>query len=55
MAGRLQDKVAIVTDAGSFGPGWGKGKAAVFLTSDDAGYNTGLEMVVDDGTTLVLD
>ena len=27
MAGRLQDKVAIVTGAGSSGPGWGNGKA----------------------------
>ena len=27
MAGRLQDKVAIVTGAGSVGPGWGNGRA----------------------------
>lgn len=31
MAGRLQDKVAIVTGAGSVGPGWGNGKAAAVL------------------------
>ena len=31
MAGRLQDKVAIVTGAGSAGPGWGNGKAAAVL------------------------
>ncbi|RDD63753.1 SDR family NAD(P)-dependent oxidoreductase [Ferruginivarius sediminum] len=31
MAGRLQDKVAIVTGAGSSGPGWGNGKAASVL------------------------
>ena len=27
MAGRLQDKVAIITGAGSVGPGWGNGRA----------------------------
>ncbi len=31
MAGRLQDKVAIVTGAGSSGPGWGNGKATAAL------------------------
>lgn len=31
MTGRLQDKVAIVTGAGSSGPGWGNGKAAAAL------------------------
>lgn len=31
MAGRLADKVAIVTGAGSSGPGWGNGKAAAAL------------------------
>lgn len=31
MAGRLKDKVAIVTGAGSVGPGWGNGKAAAAL------------------------
>lgn len=30
-AGRLQDKVALVTGAGSSGPGWGNGKAAAVL------------------------
>ncbi len=29
--GRLQDKVAIVTGAGSSGPGWGNGKAAAVV------------------------
>jgi NAD(P)-dependent dehydrogenase (short-subunit alcohol dehydrogenase family) len=28
VAGRLKDRVAIVTGAGSIGPGWGNGKAA---------------------------
>jgi NAD(P)-dependent dehydrogenase (short-subunit alcohol dehydrogenase family) len=31
MAARLKDKVAIVTGAGSIGPGWGNGKAAAVL------------------------
>lgn len=31
MSGRLQDKVAIVTGAGSSGPGWGNGKAIAAL------------------------
>ncbi|RPJ43856.1 MAG: 3-oxoacyl-ACP reductase, partial [Deltaproteobacteria bacterium] len=31
MGKRLQDKVAIVTGAGSIGPGWGNGKAAAVL------------------------
>ncbi len=31
MAGRLQDRVAIVTGAGSIGPGWGNGKATATL------------------------
>jgi NAD(P)-dependent dehydrogenase (short-subunit alcohol dehydrogenase family) len=31
MPGRLQDKIAIVTGAGSVGPGWGNGRAAAVL------------------------
>jgi NAD(P)-dependent dehydrogenase (short-subunit alcohol dehydrogenase family) len=31
MAGRLEGKVAIVTGAGSIGPGWGNGKATAVL------------------------
>ena len=31
MGGRLKDKVAIVTGAGSIGPGWGNGKATAVL------------------------
>lgn len=31
MGGRLQDKIAIVTGAGSVGPGWGNGKATAVL------------------------
>lgn len=38
-----------------WGDAWDIAKAALFLASDDASYITGLEMVVDGGTTLVLD
>ena len=31
MPGRVKDKVALVTGAGSIGPGWGNGKAAAVL------------------------
>jgi NAD(P)-dependent dehydrogenase (short-subunit alcohol dehydrogenase family) len=31
MAGRLQDKVALITGAGCVGPGWGNGRAASVL------------------------
>jgi len=31
MAERLKDKVALVTGAGSIGPGWGNGKATAVL------------------------
>ena len=31
MAGRLQDKIALVVGAGSIGPGWGNGKATAVL------------------------
>src|SRR5215472_8243155 len=31
MAGRLQNKIALVVGAGSIGPGWGNGKATAVL------------------------
>ena len=31
MAGRLQDKVAIISGAGSVGPGWGNGRASAII------------------------
>ena len=31
MAGRLQDKIAIITGAGCAGPGWGNGRAAAVI------------------------
>ncbi|MEX2642000.1 MAG: SDR family NAD(P)-dependent oxidoreductase [Acetobacterales bacterium] len=35
MAGRLQDKVAIITGAGCVGPGWGNGRAAAVLFAQE--------------------
>ena len=36
MAGRFEGRAAIVTGAGSIGPGWGNGKAARFLAREGA-------------------
>ena len=44
MAGRLADKVALVTGAGSVGPGWGNGRAAAVLFARE-----GARVVVVDG------
>ncbi len=35
MAGRLKDKVAIITGAGSVGPGWGNGRAAAVIFAQE--------------------
>jgi NAD(P)-dependent dehydrogenase (short-subunit alcohol dehydrogenase family) len=35
MAGRLQDKIAIVTGAGSVGPGWGNGRATAVRFAEE--------------------
>lgn len=35
MAGKLEGKVAIVTGAGSVGPGWGNGRAAAVLFAEE--------------------
>lgn len=35
MAGRIQDKVAIVTGAGCVGPGWGNGRAAAVIFANE--------------------
>jgi len=35
MAGRLQDKVAIITGAGCIGPGWGNGRAASVIFAQE--------------------
>ena len=35
MTGRLQGKVAIITGAGCVGPGWGNGRAAAVIFSQE--------------------
>jgi len=44
MAGRLQDKVAIVTGSGSSGPGWGNGKAMSVLFAREGAKVVGLDI-----------
>jgi NAD(P)-dependent dehydrogenase (short-subunit alcohol dehydrogenase family) len=43
MSGRVQDKVIVVTGAGSIGPGWGNGKAAAVLYARE-----GAKVVIND-------
>ena len=38
MRGRLQDKIAIVTGAGSVGPGWGNGRAAAVIFAQEGAH-----------------
>jgi hypothetical protein len=35
MAGRLQDKIAVITGAGSVGPGWGNGRATAVRFAEE--------------------
>ena len=35
MSGRLQDRIAIVTGAGSVGPGWGNGRATAVRFAEE--------------------
>ena len=44
MAGRLADKVAIVTGAGSVGPGWGNGKAMSVLFAREGATVFGVDV-----------
>lgn len=43
MAGRLQGKVAIITGAGSVGPGWGNGRAAAVLFAREGAIVHGVD------------
>jgi NAD(P)-dependent dehydrogenase (short-subunit alcohol dehydrogenase family) len=45
MPGRLQDKVAIVTGAGSSGPGWGNGKATAVLFAREGAHVVAVDLV----------
>jgi len=44
MAGRLQDKIAIVTGAGSSGPGWGNGKATAVLFAREGAHVVAVDL-----------
>jgi NAD(P)-dependent dehydrogenase (short-subunit alcohol dehydrogenase family) len=44
MAGRLQDKTAIVTGCGSIGPGWGNGKAIAVLFAREGAKVIGIDV-----------
>jgi|HubBroStandDraft_5_1064220.scaffolds.fasta_scaffold170848_2 NAD(P)-dependent dehydrogenase (short-subunit alcohol dehydrogenase family) len=47
MAGRLQDRVAIVSGAGSSGPGWGNGKAAAVTYAWEGAKIVALDINID--------
>jgi NAD(P)-dependent dehydrogenase (short-subunit alcohol dehydrogenase family) len=47
MTGRLQGRVAIVTGAGSIGPGWGNGKAAAVLFAREGAKVFAVDISVD--------
>ena len=44
MAGRLQDKVALITGAGSIGPGWGNGKATAVVFAREGAKVFGVDL-----------
>lgn len=47
MAGRLQDKVAIVTGAGSVGPGWGNGRAIAYRYAQEGARVFAVDLSAD--------
>jgi NAD(P)-dependent dehydrogenase (short-subunit alcohol dehydrogenase family) len=47
MGGRLQDKVALITGAGSIGPGWGNGKATAVLFAREGANVFGVDLDLD--------
>lgn len=47
MSGRLQGKVAIVTGAGSVGPGWGNGKAVAVLFAREGARVFAVDISID--------
>jgi NAD(P)-dependent dehydrogenase (short-subunit alcohol dehydrogenase family) len=44
MGGRLKDKVALITGAGSIGPGWGNGKATAVLFAREGAKVFGVDL-----------
>ena len=53
MAGRLKDKVAIVTGAGSVGPGWGNGRATAVRFAEEGARIFGVDRNLDATTETV--
>jgi len=47
MGGRLEDKVALITGAGSIGPGWGNGKATAVLFAREGARVFGVDLNLD--------
>ncbi|HIG55569.1 MAG TPA: SDR family oxidoreductase [Candidatus Latescibacteria bacterium] len=47
MGNRLKDKVALVTGAGSIGPGWGNGKAAAVLYAREGAQILAVDLNMD--------
>jgi NAD(P)-dependent dehydrogenase (short-subunit alcohol dehydrogenase family) len=47
MAGRLEHKVALITGAGSIGPGWGNGKATAVLFAREGAKVFGVDLNLD--------
>jgi NAD(P)-dependent dehydrogenase (short-subunit alcohol dehydrogenase family) len=47
MGERLKDKVALVTGAGSIGPGWGNGKATAVLFAREGASVFGVDLTLD--------
>ena len=45
MAGRLEDKVALVTGAGAVGEGWGNGKATAVLFAREGAHVFAVDIV----------
>ena len=50
MGERLKDKVALVTGAGSIGPGWGNGKATAVLFAREGARVFGVDLNLDAAT-----
>jgi NAD(P)-dependent dehydrogenase (short-subunit alcohol dehydrogenase family) len=57
MDGRLKDKVAMVTGAGSIGPGWGNGKATAVLFAREGAkaFATDINLSAAEETKSIID
>ena len=53
MAGRLQDKIALITGAGCVGPGWGNGRAAAVRFAEEGAKIFAVDLKADAMTETV--